>query len=91
MSPSTDKTFSLVHEVLKHLSSQTTAVVPSPSTAKQEGLETISIAIPTTTTAAVQDPSGLSSLTPTTPIDPATSSSALLGTTQLQSGMLYYV
>ena len=49
----------LVHEVIKRLSSQTATVVPSPNTTRQEGLETAPTAITTTaTTAAVQDPSG---------------------------------
>ena len=80
----------LVHEVLKCLSSQAAAVMPTSSSARQEGLETISNAITTTaTTSVAQDPSGPSSLTPhsTTPVDPATSSSAFLGATQFQPGM----
>ena len=81
----------LVHEVLKCLSSQAAAVVPTSSSARREGLETVSNAITTTaTTSVVQDSSGpSSSLTPhsTTPVDPATSSSAFLGATQLQPGM----
>ena len=56
----------LVHEVLlKCLSSQAAAVVPTSSSVRQEGLETVSNAITTTaTTSVVQDPSGPSSLTP---------------------------
>ena len=75
----------LVHEVLKCLSSQAAVVVPTSSSARQEGLEIVSNAITTmATTSVVQDPSGPSSLTPTTLVDPATSSSAFLGATQLQ-------
>ena len=78
----------LVHEVIRRLSSQTADVVPSPSTARQEEVETAPTAVTTTaTTAAVQDPSGSSSQTFTTPTEPAASSSALSGATQLQPGM----
>ena len=80
----------LVHKVLKCLSSQAAAVMLTLSSARQEGLETVSNAITTTaTTSIAQDPSGPSSLPPhsTTPVDPATSSSAFLGATQLQPGM----
>ena len=68
----------LVHKVIRCLSSQTTGVVLSLSAARQEGLETAPTAVTTTaTTAAFQDPSGLSLQTFTTLTEPAASSLAL--------------